>query len=654
MKRYVVVLGLLLLVAGGITAVFISFLYVTPANHVEAAVTVGVFYDSGQNLGFSTSQAVALADLNGDKILDAFVANTTANQVWLNNGAAQFSANGQSLGSLNSHDVALGHLDGDTDVDAFVANSNGPDQVWLNNGSGQFSDSGQSLSSGVSYSVALGDLDGDTDLDAFVSSSISNTVWINNGSGIFSDSGQSLGSSNSYDVALGDLDGDKDLDAFVGNGLSGAQPDTVWLNDGNGNFSDSGQSLGAAWTYAVALGDLDGDKDLDAFTASWFPNANKVFWNDGNGNFTDSGQNLGTAASIGVTLADVDDDNDLDAVVANNTPDGTQIWLNNGSGQFTLNQTLGNGTSYDVALADLDGDNDPDAFAANFGANKVWLNGVPGLPNAIYDVDQPVNDDGDDTSYWTATGNALLPILLSQPAGQNLDTHSRIEMMNGSVMTQTVSFTVGEQVKYLNLVNPAPNPSEAVTLTLSVTPAGISPGPGDVTDRLVLVFVDDAQGMQECILCYVEWLALLVGKSSTFTALHHANLPDQQESPLWNYYRGLFDYHSPEMAGIMAKNPSLLWTAASTLDEWTAPIQSLEPGSGMTMTVTQQMADDMDDLLDGIQAEAGPSLQATIQHEQDAVDLPSFAGMDMQSAWTELEQKRPISELFITVVLNSD
>lgn len=175
-----------------------------------------------------------------------------------------------------------------------------------------------------------------------------------------------------------------------------------------------------------------------------------------------------------------------------------------------------------------------------------------------------------------------------------------------------------------------------------------------MTDRLALVFVDDAQGMQECILCYVEWLALLVGKNSTFTALHHVDLPDQQESPLWNYYQGLLDYHSPEMASIVAKNPSLLWTAASTLDEWTEPIQSLESGSGTTMTVTQKMADDMDSLLDDIQAEAGPSLQATIQHEQDTVDLPSFVGMDMQAAWTELEQKRPISELFITVVLNSN
>ena len=203
------------------------------------------------------------------------------------------------------------------------------------------------------------------------------TVWqfrtaVPFGSGHFVDSGQNLGSGNSLDVALGDLDGDRDLDAFVGNASN--QPDRVWLNDGTGQFTVTAQSLGASNTYGVALGDVDSDGDLDAFVANR-GQANTVWLNDGAGRFTVTAQSLGVSQSYDVALGDVDGDGDLDAFVANSTLPNT-VWLNDGTGAFRdSGQRLGSANSEGVALGDVDRDGDLDAFVANWQqGDEVWLN----------------------------------------------------------------------------------------------------------------------------------------------------------------------------------------------------------------------------------------------------------------------------------------
>ncbi len=78
----------------------------------------------------------------------------------------------------------------------------------------------------------------------------------------------SFGAGDSYGVALGDLDGDGDLDALVANSIGEAE--TVWRNDGTGSFSahPTTPSFGAGISEDVALGDLDGDGDLDAVVAN--------------------------------------------------------------------------------------------------------------------------------------------------------------------------------------------------------------------------------------------------------------------------------------------------------------------------------------------------------------------------------------------------
>jgi hypothetical protein len=178
---------------------------------------------------------VQLGDLDQDGDLDAFVTNdlVQGNKVWLNDSHGIFTDSGQSLGNSSSQAVSLGDVDGDGDLDAFVTNiQSGADKVWLNDGHGIFTDSGQTLSMNFTQVVDLHDIDADGDLDAFIATYDAgpNEIWLNNGSGSFTDSGQRLGNSTSVDLGIGDLDQDGDLDAFVANYFD--QPNTVWRNAG--------------------------------------------------------------------------------------------------------------------------------------------------------------------------------------------------------------------------------------------------------------------------------------------------------------------------------------------------------------------------------------------------------------------------------------
>ena len=171
----------------------------------------------------------------------------------------------------------------------------------------------------------------------------------------FSDLGHALtgggitgGGGGTTSNALGDVDGDGDLD-IVTNIF-------VLLNDGSGAFTDSGQSPGDFGGLSIALGDVDDDGDLDFVTGNTADNS--VWLNDGSGVFADSGQALGNGNTQSVALGDVDDDGDLDLVTGNGNLLGepNRIWLNNGSGVYTdAGQALGNSRSSSVALGDVDG-----------------------------------------------------------------------------------------------------------------------------------------------------------------------------------------------------------------------------------------------------------------------------------------------------------
>jgi len=275
-------------------------------------------------------------------------------------------------------------------------------------------------------SVSIGDIDGDGDLDIVVANGRhwpgQNEIYCNDlangGTGSFGKP-HNLGTekSTTYTTALGDLDGDGDLDVVVGNDR---QPSHVMINDGLGHFV-RGQNVGKiSNTRSVTLADLDGEHGLDIILINR-NEANLICFNDGRGGFTRQAT-FGEAghATINVVAADFDGDGDLDIAVANRDGQQNYVYCNDGHGAFAQSTPYGTGrdATRGIATADLDGDGHLDILNANIGE-----------PNAVYFGDgtgrfpRSLAFGGAEHSYAVVTGDVdgdgRLDIIVANARGPN-------------------------------------------------------------------------------------------------------------------------------------------------------------------------------------------------------------------------------------------
>jgi len=263
-------------------------------------------YEPGIAMGadLTYSETATWIDVNNDQFLDLYVTNSVGdlnNLYYENQGDGSFlKINSLSITSesLPTRSVDWIDYDNDGDSDLFLTNEdNNTNTLYRNDGPDNFTKiTNLSITQDFNTSAgsSWGDIDNDGDFDLFVANwgLEANQLFINNG-GIFTEDTNSVIAgpiTNSFGSTFGDIDNDGDLDLFVCNAyLAGQNKNFVYINDGNGNFSEDTTSPLAnqtGYTFGAAFGDYDNDGWLDIFLANTLNEnqTNSLYHNTGTGN----------------------------------------------------------------------------------------------------------------------------------------------------------------------------------------------------------------------------------------------------------------------------------------------------------------------------------------------------------------------------------
>jgi len=345
--------------------------------------------------------------------------------------------------------MAIGDVENDGDPDVYIANY-GPDEFYLNDGDGTFTRStGNAGFQGSMWSTAASffDYDGDGFLDLYVTHYVGldpekkcadprdrleycgpwaytgrpDTLYRNNGDRTFKDvtaeAGIVLPDHGARATGLGvlctDFTGDGRPDIFVANDL---QCDNLWVNQGDGTFTEEGILRGVATdefghpeaSMGVTAGDADGDGILDIFVTHLWGEHNRLFLGGRGLQFDDYTVESELArydlerTGWGCCFFDFDNDGDQDLAVANGgvrrrpplagAPEGmwreyvetNQLFENDGSGRFLqVGDKAGSfasnlEVSRGLAFGDIDEDGDVDMIVSSIGNNlRVFRNEAP-------------------------------------------------------------------------------------------------------------------------------------------------------------------------------------------------------------------------------------------------------------------------------------
>lgn len=260
---------------------FMDFLVFTEVTYSSGSSNPGYLYLNNGDMTFSDAgisefvssygyvgYAAAFADINRDGHLDVYYGG----RMFLNDGNMGFSdvTESSGIGSVGSiSHVNFGDIDNDFDADLVIVRQyNGNTSLFLNDGSGNFTPADH-LIPGNPYGLCatFGDVENDGDLDLFLS--YSNVMYLNDGTGQFTiNSNCDAVPAYTRGAILADFDNDGDPDLFLAQ--EGMHP-SYHENMGGAVFIDKSDEVGILpgqdKAGGLAVGDFEGDGDLDLYIA---------------------------------------------------------------------------------------------------------------------------------------------------------------------------------------------------------------------------------------------------------------------------------------------------------------------------------------------------------------------------------------------------
>jgi hypothetical protein len=315
--------------------------------------------------------ALAQGDFDGDGFVDVasvnsgFPSNTLA--TLLNDGSGSFSP--PIVTTLPDYplDVASADFNGDGSDDLVVSGLSNI-QLLLSNGDGTFTKSTISTVDQASVATADFNADGNPDFAAgyyfFPNGRLQ--IYFGHGDGTFDAPVQvAQGSWDMEGLLAADIDTDGDTDLLFFDFVS------VWaqLNNGTGSFGAPVQSTNAGGTD-VALGDFNGDGNLDTSSVDASGGNVAVSLGDGGGRFTFAANYpVIDTQGLSVTTGDFNADGRID-IAAGDDNDIVVVLRGRGDGRFVLLAKYLTG-GYNLLTADVNGDSRPDLLGDSLVPNEL-------------------------------------------------------------------------------------------------------------------------------------------------------------------------------------------------------------------------------------------------------------------------------------------